>query len=200
MIKYYPKQIKISEERITGLEKDIQTVNQYPKTDGKFNPMVIDNTTYTDKEKAGTAIIERCKAMTSADPVYIGEYRGFKMILSFDTFSKEHKLNLQGALSYSISLGTDAFGNIQRIDNGLESMQKRLEESKSALEETRTQFETAKAESKKEFPQEEELNEKLKRLSALDALLNMDKKDSQAIDISAPDEDMPKVKSREMER
>ena len=162
--------------------------------------MTIDGMGYFEKEKAGAALIERCKAMTSPDPTPIGEYRGFMMELSLDSWYKTIKLTLRNHTRYSIEVGTDVFGNIQRIDNAIEGIGKVLEKSRVSLQETKKQFETAKAESVKEFPQEAELNEKLERLAKLDALLNMDKSKSEAID-TVPDEgDMPKKKNREMER
>ena len=63
-----------------------------------------------------------------------------------------------------------------------------LEETKSSLEDTKKQFEEAKVESQKEFPQEAELQEKIKRLAEVDALLDMDKKDREGADMGEPDE------------
>ena len=90
VIKYYPQEIKRLNEMIAGAEKDIVTVQNNPKSEEKFNVMTIDGLSYYEKEKAGNALIERCKAMTSTDPVVIGEYRGFTMILSIDPFANEH--------------------------------------------------------------------------------------------------------------
>ncbi len=120
------------------------------------------------------------------------------MILSFDSCYREHRLTLQNSRSYTISLGTDVFGNIQRIDNALASIPKLKEECEQKLTETKKQFEIAKVESKKEFPHEAELDEKMKRVAALDALLNIDKKHSEVLDI--PDETPQKERSDEMAR
>ena len=202
VIKFYPQEIQRLTEQIAGAGKDIERVNHYPKIEDKFYPMTIDGTAHTEKDAAGTALIERCKTMTSTDPAVIGEYRGFTMILSFDSFYQEHKLTLQNSRSYTISLGDDVFGNIQRIDNALASIPKLKEECEQKLTETKKQFEIAKVESKKEFPREAELNEKQKRLAELDSLLNMDKKGNDGIAMSEPDEmDMPpKQRSYDMER
>lgn len=200
VIKYYPQQIKRFSEMIDGAEKDKKLAETYPKKEDVFYPMVIDEVTYSEKDKAGQALIERCKTMTSSDPVMVGEYRGFKMILSIDTFANEHKMTLQGSRSYTCSLGANVFGNIQRIDNVIESIPKFKDECVQKLEETKKQFEIAKVESKKEFPRESELTEKMQRLAALDALLNMDKHEPQAVDIVPDEGDIPKKKNREMER
>ena len=194
VVKFYPKQIAEIAARIKGLEKDIETVKQYPKAEDKFNTMTIDGFGYFEKEKAGNALIERCKKMTSEEPVNIGDYRGFSMELSFDSFQKLFYVTLVGCLSHKVELGTDVFGNIQRIDNALDGFEKRLEFEKEKLANTNTQYETAKVEAKRAFPQEAELQEKTKRLAAVEALLKMDKKDDNVIDTDVSDAEVPQQK------
>ena len=194
VVKFYPKQIAEIAARIKGLEKDIETVKQYPKAEDKFNTMTIDGFGYFEKEKAGNALIERCKKMTSEEPVNIGDYRGFSMELSFDSFQKSFYVTLVGSLSHKVELGTDVFGNIQRIDNALDGFEKRLEFEKEKLANTNTQYETAKVEAKRAFPQEAELQEKTKRLAAVEALLKMDKKDDNVIDTDVSDAEVPQQK------
>ena len=194
VVKFYPKQIAEIAARIKGLEKDIETVKQYPKAEDKFNTMTIDGFGYFEKEKAGNALIERCKKMTSEEPVNIGDYRGFSMELSFDNFQKLFYVILVGSLSHKVELGTDVFGNIQRIDNALDGFEKRLEFEKEKLANTNTQYETAKVEAKRAFPQEAELQEKTKRLAAVEALLKMDKKDDNVIDTDVSDAEVPQQK------
>ena len=194
VVKFYPKQIAETAARIKGLEKDIETVKQYPKAEDKFNAMTIDGFGYFEKEKAGNALIERCKKMTSEEPVNIGDYRGFSMELSFDNFQKLFYVTLVGSLSHKVELGTDVFGNIQRIDNALDGFEKRLEFEKEKLANTNTQYETAKVEAKRAFPQEAELQEKTKRLAAVEALLKMDKKDDNVIDTDVSDAQAPPQK------
>jgi N12 class adenine-specific DNA methylase len=196
--KFYPQEIQKLTEQISGAERDIEVVNQNPKQEDKFNTMTIDGLGYYEKDKAGAALIERCKTMTSTDPAVIGEYRGFTMILLFDSLYKTHKLTLQNSRSYTIDLGTDVFGNIQRIDNALAYIPKLKAECEQKLTETKNQFEIAKVESKKEFPREAELAEKMERVAALDALLNIDKKHSEVLDI--PDEAPQQERSYAMAR
>ena len=200
IIKYYPEQIRSYEGKISGAQKDIKIIEQHPRTDESFNPMELNGAVYTDKEQAGKRLIEICKSTNSASEVPIGNYRGFDMSIYYEPFYLKYMMALKGSLSYSIELGTDTFGNIRRIDNALESIPARLEKFKTSLAETKQQFENAKTEAAKDFPQNDELEEKSKRLAALDALLNMDKKQSEAVDVSVPDDDQDKRKNREIER
>ena len=201
VIKKYPREIADLTERIKGFEGDISIVQRYPKKEDVFYPMTIDGLAYTDKEKAGNALLERCKKMTSPEPTHIGDYRGFSMELSFDTFTKVFHISLKGYLSHKVELGSDVYGNLQRIDNVLEGLNKRLEITKQNLIETEQEFEIAKGELQKEFPQETELQEKIKRLAEVDALLNMDKNDHEGAVLGEPDEaEIPQKKVVGLER
>lgn len=199
VIKFYPNEIASINARINGLETDIAVANQYPNHVDKFNTMTIEGFGYFQKEKAGNALIERCKKMTSGEPTSIGEYRGFSMELSFDSLHKTFNITLKNSLSYKLEIGTDAFGNIQRLDNAINGLEKRLNETKRNLEETKQQYETAKIECKREFPQEAKLAEKLSRLAVVDSLLNMDKKEHDAVDVDVSNVEIPSNK-KEMER
>ena len=53
-----------------------------------------------------------------------------------------------------MSLGTDVFGNITRMDNALNGLEQFLESYRGALERTKEQMETAKTEAKSLFPGE----------------------------------------------
>ena len=182
IIKFFPQEITRLTDTIEGLKSDIERVNQHPKPlDDSFIGMTVKGVFYSEKADAGNAILDACQAMTSPDPVPLGEYRGFQTELSFDTFEKEYKVKLKGELGYSVSLGTDTFGNITRLDNTLEGLPKRLEINEQTLENTQKQFETAKADVEKPFNQEEELKAKTARLNELNALLNVDKRENEIV-------------------
>jgi hypothetical protein len=188
ILKEYPREIKRLTERIEGYKADIETVRMNTPADKEtFPPMKIGGIVYDEKAKAGTAILEACRNMASPDPVSLGEYRGFKMELSFDTFAKEYMMKLHGKLSHEVRLGQDIHGNITRIDNVLESMEAKQENCESSLDNTKVQLETAKGEQNRPFAQEQELSEKSSRLKEVNILLNMDQKDHQLLD-AEPDE------------
>ena len=187
ILKEYPQEIKRLTERIEGYMADIENAGKHPADKDRFPPMKIGGNLFSEKKDAGNAIIEACKAMTSPDPVALGEYRGFPMILSFDSFSKEYCVTLSGALSHTVTLGTDIHGNITRLDNALEGFAAKLENCESSLAETKTQMESAQDEVNRPFPQEQTYQEKSKRLKEVNSLLNMDEKDSAVLD-ATPDE------------
>ena len=153
--------------------------------------MKVGDKAYTDKKEAGAALVEMCKEMKTVNvPATVGEYAGFKMAVSFDSFNHKFVMNLKGQLSHNLEIGSDPLGNIARINHALESMPKQLSEAQTKLENVERQLETAKVEVTKPFAQEAELAEKLERLSALNALLNMDEKGDDAIGMDdAPEEE-----------
>lgn len=174
LLKYFPSEIEKYQSFIKGFEKDIETVKQYPLPKEDFIGITVGTKHFMDKELAGEAILATCKNFKGLDPMNIGEYRGFKMELDYDSFHQEYQLTLKGAMSHRLMLGTDPRGNIIRIDNALAGIAERLEKAQTQLDNLYNQQEAAKTEVKKPFPLENELSQKSTRLAELDAMLNMD--------------------------
>ena len=102
------------------------------------------------------------------------------------------ELTIKGKCSYKLEIGKDPVGNMQRIHNTLSSIDRKLTESEQKLETVQQQLATAQEEVKKPYPKEAELNEKMERLSELNALLNMDEKGNETI---MADEDIGRERS-----
>ena len=174
LLKYFPAEIEKQTSYIHGFEADIKTVEAHPQIAEGFCGMEIRGKAYTEKADAGEILLAACKDTKSAAPVPLGSYRGFQMELSFDSFRNEFDVNLKGAVSHRVVLGTDARGNITRLDNALAGIPERLERANEQLNNLYNQQEAAKAEVGKPFPQEAELTAKSQRLAELDAALNME--------------------------
>ena len=200
IIKEFPQKIKSLEQRIEGYKADMTQLaqNTLPNEDG-FSPMILAGGAVTDKKAAGEAILGLCRSMTNPDPIHIGEYRGFDMELFFDSFSREYKITMKHELRHTVTLGTDIFGNIQRLDNALNSFQEKLTACEAQLENTKVQLENAKLEVQKPFPQEEELKTKTARLNELNAMLNLDKRENEIVDGERAEEE-PSRSSDDRER
>lgn len=182
VIKYYPNEIKRLENRIEDMKEDIEAFNNNNTPDNSFEKMNIKGTDFTERKEAGEKIIEICKSMTNPEPLEIGEYKGFKIILSFDTMGRKFYASMKNNLSYKTELGSDPSGNITRIDNVLNGIETRLSSIENNLEDTKKNYESAKKEIEKPFPQEEELKTKSKRLDELNIKLNLNNKDKEIID------------------
>lgn len=185
IIKHFPVEIAETKERLAAYNEDIKTVkeNTRPNADG-FTPMELKGTVYSDKKAAGTELLSLCACKVNADRESIGSYKGLRLDLEFDKFSRTFFLGMEGKQRYKVELGSDVFGNIQRIDNFLEALPVRENNCKQKLEELEKQLETAKVEVKKEFEKEDELAEKSKQLEELNVLLNEDNKKNDTQEVS----------------
>lgn len=205
LLKMLPQQIKSTEERIAGYEQDAALFMSSKASeaegadDAKFPGMTVKDYTYTERAAAGAALLDACKGMTSPDPQEIGSYRGFSLWQSFDSFSKEYKVTLRGALGHTVTLGADANGNISRINNALSDLPSKLAYCREQLATLRQQMETAKEQIAAPFEKDQELQTKSARLAELNALLNMDKRENEGVD-SVPDEEVEAPERRAMGR
>ena len=183
ILKYYPKQVKEYEEYIEGYSQDVKLAGQHQAVgEEKFCPMTLKGVVYTEKTDAGEMLLTVCKENPLSAPVEIGSYRGFRMEVYYDTLNAHYCLNLCGKMKHTVSLGTDALGNLTRIENEIAKFPARLDDAKTKKAETLEQIENAKAEFAKPFPYEAELKEKTERLNALNIELNLDEKDTPVMD------------------
>ena len=176
LLKYFPEKIEEHKGFVRGLEADMQTLAAYPLPAEGFVGMEIRGDRLTDKENAGAALLDTCKEVKGKDPVQIGSYRGFTMSVAFDSMWKTYTLTLKGQMTHRVELGSDARGNLVRIENALDKMPERLRSVQEQLENLYNQQAAAKAEVGKPFPQEQELAAKTARLIELDMELNLDGK------------------------
>ena len=202
--KTFPKSLAETQERLAGYGADIAAVKAHtaPNEDG-FSPMTLAGKVYTEKKAAGAELLLLCQNMLTPEAMQVGSYRGLTLELSFDSFSQEYRLTMIGQLRHVVTLGTDVFGNIQRMDNLLESLPLKEQACREKLSDLHNQLETAKVEVLKPFPREEELQTKLARLEELNALLNMDKREPEVVaETEAPDnsQQSPTRKTTELER
>ena len=174
LLKYFPAEIEKQTGYIHGFEADIKTVEAHPQISEGFCGMDIRGKHYAEKADAGEWILAACKEVKGSDPVPLGSYRGFQMELSFDSFRHEYDIVLKGSMSHRVALGTDARGNITRLDNALAGIPEKLERANEQLTNLYNQQEATKGELGKPFPQEAELMAKSQRLAELDAALNME--------------------------
>ena len=200
VLKKYPEAITRLTERIAGYEQDVQIAADHPKPQEGFVGITILDQPYADKEAAGKAILDVCTKMTGSDAVFLGQYRGFSLVLSYDGPSNEYRMTMKGTLSHTAVLGADVFGNLTRMDNVIDGLSGKLEAVRAELADTQVQLENARTELVAPFAREAELAEKTARLKELNILLNMDQKDKSLID-DVPDEDTPeRPRSKGMER
>jgi len=177
VLKHFPQQIEQYKGYIAGYQQDLALLASHPLPPENFIGMVIRERHYTDKDAAGDAIISACKdAVKTNAEAEVGQYRGLRMTIAYNPFDNSFEMTLRGSMSHKLTLGSDARGNLIRIENALNAIPDRLSAAQAQLDRLQQQMEAAKVEMGKPFAQEAELVEKSARLTTLNALLNMDAK------------------------
>ena len=174
ILKQYPEEIRQAQERAKGYQADMALLEAHPLPKDGFVGMAIKEKRIADKEEAGKMLLEACRL--SPHDMELGEYRGMKMTVDYDSYRQEVKLVLRGEMSHTVTMGTDVYGNLTRIENALANMPQKLEKAEERIAELERQTEQAKAELGKPFAQEKELEAKAARLAELNAALNIDEK------------------------
>ena len=174
LLKEFPASIQRQKAEIAALQQDAKTAEANPQVKDGFCGMSIKGMHFEDKLAAGERLLLACKEMPTAETVTLGQYRGFGLDLRFDTFRNEYQAVLRGATSHFVPLGTDARGNLTRLDNALDSFPDRIARAENQLQTLYQRRDAAQQEVQKPFPKEAELAEKSARLAELDALLNME--------------------------
>lgn len=200
VLRKYPAEIKVLNERIAGYEQDGARLAEHPKPAEGIAPMVLNGVIYTERENAGKAIIHACTHMNGVETVPVGSYRGFDMVLSYDSKANEFHMTLKGSLSHTAVLGADAGGNVTRIDNALEKINERLENARSQLTHATEQLENARTEMTAPFPREAELAEKTRRLNELNVLLNLNEPDRVVMSEEPDEGGSPRPRTADRER
>ena len=183
LLKTFPEEIQKQKTRITALQQDSQIAAAHPQDKENFCGMTIKGVVYDDKKTAGERLLLARQEMPNADMMLLGTYRGFELNIRFDSFKNEHQAVLRAELSYPVSLGDDAHGNITRLDNAIDNFADRIADAENALQNLEQQKQAAEVEVAKPFAQEEELVEKSARLAELNALLNIDRDRSSSQDV-----------------
>ena len=174
ILKQYPEEIRQAQERAKGYRADMTLLEAHPLPKDGFVGMAIKGKRIADKEAAGKMLLEACRL--SPHDMELGEYRGMKMTVDYDSYRQEVKLVLRGEMSHTVTMGTDVYGNLTRIENALANMPQKLEKAEERIAELERQTEQARAELGKPFAQEKELEAKAARLAELNAALNIDEK------------------------
>jgi uncharacterized membrane-anchored protein YhcB (DUF1043 family) len=183
LIRTYPQRMADLKAKIAGSEADRKTVeeNTFPNDKG-FSPMMVMGQTYTEKEDAGKAILAVKDRLTTGDPRPLGEYRGLKTEIGYEKFWQSFYVALVGKIRTMVKIGDDANGLIVRLNNAIDSMAAEQQNDERKLAALEKEIERTKAEIDKPFALEAELEEKLQRLSVLNAELSLDKHENELVD------------------
>lgn len=162
----YPNEIMHSELVIKHYTADLQTANSAPKAideEGKVSyPLKMGDKVYPTRKEAGEAFKEVvCKnlgMMMSGKEIQLGEYRGLQLSVMYNDFRKMPQACLKGEKAHycDINIETTA-GNIIRLDNVINNIQKSIDDLSAKVEIKKNELEQMKIDVEKPFEKEQEL-------------------------------------------
>ena len=194
-----PKQIELFKQKITNLNKDIDTrnlnspadVDEPISSDGEVE-LIEDNSPgfsfmiggkeYTSRKEAGEAMIKKAADVRkNTDAVKIGKYRGFDVSVISDILEVRKIIKIEGEGEYTCDFSYDTVGITRRIDNALTSFEKHRDDLIEKVKLTEKDISLLKEEYEKPFQKEDELQKKKARLEELNNILCSDDSNSQII-------------------
>lgn len=179
----YPQRIAAREKELEKLEEDIQTRN----TEMEKNPLfeiVLKDRKFSEHKDAGEFLRAIIEHSILYEELTIGDYKGFEIALKKD--SEGAILYVKGNGLYKVELKKSDSGNIVRLENTVNGLDKEVENIRQKIAGYHTEMENAKIEYEKEFQYEDLLKEKLKRQTEINTQLEI-KEDEEVID-NVPEE------------
>lgn len=197
---HYPRQIQRLQERCEQIREDI--ARRVP-AEAAFQMRIGEITIHDEKAEAGALLMAEAAKIEVAsldiekEKVPIAVYRGFDILVQKGHFGSD-KLILQGADQYEVEMGRSALGNITRLDNLLGTLEEGLQKAEQKLINVQQDLEQAKIDVAKEFKQEEELKQLIKRQAELNLLLGTDKSDEAIVEENEGSEERSREEEDEL--
>lgn len=176
---YYPKCISETEKALECLIKDIQIRDMHKSQEFSI---ILNGKIYDEREKAGSLIQSMFGEVVKQKQMSIGNFHGFDLLLKYEQFGSRFGLILHGNTKHEIELGDSPHGNMVRLENALDGLERKVESYENKLSEYVKNMEDAEIEFSKPFKFAEELQEKLKRQFELNALLEKRGSDCRRLD------------------
>lgn len=172
LLRTYPEQLAALSNALQGLQTDLRTLSEHPQSADGFAGIELQGKLYMDRMKAAETLLQAL-GQIQGEGKSLGSYRGFALLANFDPAEKQVYVTLKGAISHNAVMGTDARGNLLRMDHALERIPNKIAEMLARTENVHQQMEAARLELEKPFPQEAALSQKSSRLAELNAILDL---------------------------
>jgi hypothetical protein len=155
--------------------------------------VTIEGKVFHEREKAGTYMLSLLEGMKDGETRAIGHLKGFELSIAKSPFHLEQGMTLQGNKTYFIKFSDSPHGNMMKLENTLESFEKKIEKHEMTIEELTRNMKQAKEEWEKPFAHQSTLNRILKRQNELNHLLDMNKDADTIIEDEDVKEEVSKV-------
>lgn len=180
----YPQRIAAREKELEKVRADIGIRDAAMHKNASFE-IHLRGMTFTGHKEAGEvlrSIVEKAVLYVTKD---IGSYRGFRILLKKD--SAEAVILLKGSDTYTMKIRDSDTGNMVRLENLVNGLDKISEEIQEKIEVYRSEMKNAEIEYRKTFPYEDQLKEALRRQSEINTQLEI--RDDKSID-EIPEKEM----------
>lgn len=166
----YPKRIQSLKKELQALQKDLECRNQAMEVQPGF-AITLQGNVYEKHKEAGEilrAIVDSVTAFTEHE---VGTYKGFPLFVEKNM--TEQILYIRGESDYMVELKESDSGNMVRLENRLNALDKTIEEVQRKTKICENEIKNAKQEYEKPFPYEELLKENITRQMEIDAELEI---------------------------
>ena len=166
----YPKRIQSLEKELQSLQKDLERRNQAMEVQPEF-AITLQGKVYEKHKEAGEVLRGIIEGVTAFTRHEVGMYKGFQVFVQKDMMGPV--LFLQGEKEYSVELKSSDSGNMVRMENRLNVLDKAVEDVQKEIKTCENEIKNAKQEYEKPFPYEELLKENITRQMEIDAELEI---------------------------
>lgn len=187
----YPKRIQSLKKELQALQKDLECRNQAMEVQPGF-AITLQGNVYEKHKEAGEilrAIVDSVTAFTEHE---VGTYKGFPLFVEKNM--TEQILYIRGESDYMVELKESDSGNMVRLENRLNALDKTIEEVQRKIKICENEIKNAKQEYEKPFPYEELLKENITRQMEIDAELEI-KDQEECVEVQEETPNLPGQKA-----
>ena len=183
----YPKRIQSLKGELQLLQKDLERRNQAMEVQPGF-AITLQGKVYEKHKEAGEVLRGIIEGVTAFTRHEVGIYKGFQVSVQNDMLGPI--LFLQGEKEYSVELKSSDSGNMVRIENRLNALDKAVEDVQKEIKTCENEIKNAKQEYEKPFPYEELLKENITRQMEIDAELEI-KDQEECVEVQEETKNLP---------
>ena len=179
--KTLPAAMKAAENRMKGLCSDMERAKRAKEeaaSCGRDFVMTVGDREYTEKKEAGDALMQAAFGIRRGEEIHAGSYRGFELGIGKGLLDDMFRFVLSGEVTHYVEAGMNAIGNISRLDNAVDGLERKMNEESAKLEKLKQDHQTVLGQLDVSFPKEEEFRAKSARLAELEMELSLDKEES----------------------
>ncbi len=181
--KELPEQIQKYKNQIRNISADITTAQKNTFASSECQCITIKGETFVQDSTATKELIRIARNMDKNTTIEVGEYRGFKLNLSYNMFQEDYQMTLIGASRMDVRLG--AIGALKKLDNEIDRLLEKKNSLDNQLQQAEADLESGLEQMHTPFAHEEELKHKTARLEEIDKILDQINRGEKGTDLSA---------------